>query len=193
MKKVLKNKKGFTLIELLAVIVILALIMSIAVVAMSGVINSSQDNSARRTAANLISGVRQRLMLNGNLKTGTYYFTDGILERGGKTSPLGGDFIYITGNEKDQNGTADKYEKVSGTDGIYIVKGAAVGPTASTTAPSCSPAGPSFIHANIPADGSAAVYTICLVSGDGNRYVEGTETEILADSDDVIKTPTANN
>ena len=186
MKKVLKNKKGFTLVELLAVIVILALIMSIAVVAMSGIIGSSQENSARRTAANLISGVRQRLMLNGNLKTGTYYFTNGILERGGKTSPLGGDFTYITGTEQTDN--VNTYEKVAGTDGIYYKKSGL-----ETTMPECSPSGTSFVHASVPADGSAAVYTICLVSGAGNRYVKGTETEILADSDAVIVTPTANN
>ena len=173
MKKVLKNKKGFTLIELLAVIVILALIMSIAVVAMSGVISSSQENSARRTAANLISGVKQRLMLGGNLKSDTYYFTNGILERGGKASPLGGNFTYIAGTETG-------YTKVSGTDGIYT----------GTKPEKCTASGQSFIVATIPADGSAATYKICLVSGAGNKFIYGTEDQMLSDDDDVIHAAT---
>lgn len=167
MKKVLKNKKGFTLVELLAVIVILALIMGIAVTAMSGVIGSFQKNTARRTAGNIIDGVRQRLMLSGNLKSGTYYFDNAILERGGITSPLGGDYKYVT-NTASMTKVADGVYK--GTDATQC--------KASDTA--------SYVKIVVPTDGSATQYTICLVSGAGNDFIYGLEGDITADKDTVI-------
>ena len=163
----MKNKKGFTLVELLAVIVILALIMGIAVVAMSGVIDSSKKNSARRTAANIIDGVRTKLMLAGELKTGTYYFTNAILEKGGVTSPFGGNYKYKTGTAGNQIGTT----------GIYKL---------SDVLTECSANKTSFVTIEV-VTGQPTKYTICLTSGDGNRYIYGTESQILSDSDDVIK------
>ena len=175
MKNIMKNKKGFTLVELLAVIVILALIMGIAVVAMSGVIDSSEKNSARRTAANIIDGVRTKLMLEGELKSGTYYFTNAILEKGGVSSPFGGNYKYVTS-------TATGMTQV-GTTGVYKVTG---------TAPTCSANAISFIAIDVDDNATDGVlepttYTICLTSGTGNRYISGTENDILADSEDVIK------
>ena len=166
MNRVFKSKKGFTLVELLAVIVILALIMGIAVVAMSGVIDSSEKNSARRTAANIIDGVRTKLMLEGELKSGTYYFTKAILEKGGVTSPFGGNYIYTTGSTGTQVGTT----------GVYRL----------STTPTCSATATSFVKVTV-ATGQPTVYEICLTSGAGNRYISGTENDILADKEEVIK------
>lgn len=172
MKKVLKNKKGFTLVELLAVIVILALIMGIAVAAMSGVIRDSQENSARRTAASLIDGVRSRLTLEGELMTGTYYFTDVILERGGKTSPLGGDYKYATAKGTDETDVAT---------GVFKAK--------TKVADSCTDStARAFVNVTVT-DGAKAQYYICLPSGTGNEYIAGTEEDILADSDSVVHQP----
>ena len=169
MRNVLKNKKGFTLVELLAVIVILALIMGIAVVAMSGVIDSSEKNSARRTAANIIAGVRTKLMLEGEVNTGTYYFTIAILEKGGVTSPFGGDYTYVSS-------TATGMTQIGST-GVYKVTG---------TAPTCSATATSFVTVTVTA-GQPTKYEICLASGAGNRYINGTESDILADKEEVIK------
>jgi len=169
MKNVLKNKKGFTLVELLAVIVILALIMGIAVVAMSGVIEDSKKNSARRTAANIIDGVRTKLMLEGEIKSGSYYFTNAVLERGGVTSPFGGNYLYSAGTGLTQIGTTGVYK--------------------AGTTPTCSDSATSFITITV---GTPNTYYICLTSGDGNDYIEGYETDILADKDDVIKTGATN-
>ena len=169
MKKIMKNKKGFTLVELLAVIVILALIMGIAVVAMSGVIDSSEKNSARRTAANIIDGVRTKLMLEGELETGTYYFTNAILEKGGVSSPFGGNYTYVSSS-------ATGMTQI-GTTGVYRITG---------TAPTCSATATSFVKITVTT-GQPTKYEICLTSGTGNRYINGTENDILADSDSVIK------
>ncbi|MBN2268210.1 MAG: prepilin-type N-terminal cleavage/methylation domain-containing protein [Acholeplasmataceae bacterium] len=49
MTQVLKNKKGVTLVELLAVIVIMGIIAAIAVPAIGGLINSSQERAAEAT------------------------------------------------------------------------------------------------------------------------------------------------
>lgn len=170
MKKVLKNKKGFTLVELLAVIVILALIMGIAVVAMSGVVGESQKNAARKTAANIIDGVRTKLTLEGELRSGTYYFDKAILEKGGVTSPLGGDYKY---------GTSSDGTKVA--DGVY---------KAASVVNTCKSSSTSYVTIEVT-NGAPTVYTICLASGVNYDYINGTENDILADKDDVIKTATA--
>lgn len=61
MKKLLKkrlNQKGLTLIELLAVIVILAIVAAIAVPAIGGIINRSEDKAILSEASNILSGVK---------------------------------------------------------------------------------------------------------------------------------------
>lgn len=173
MRNVLKNKKGFTLVELLAVIVILALIMGIAVVAMSGVINSSERNSARRTAANIIDGVRSKLMLEGELDSGVYQFSNAILEKGGVNSPFGGSYKYAT--------SAPEGATTIGTTGIYKI-------STTINGVSCTATTTSFVIVDVPASGGKTNYYICLTSGEGNNFIAGSETDILADSDAVIAT-----
>jgi len=168
MKNIMKNKKGFTLVELLAVIVILALIMGIAVVAMSGVIGSSQKNSVRRTAASIIDGVRSQLTLAGELKSGVYEFSNSILEKGGVTSPLGGNYVYAT------TGTA-----VTGTNGVYKKAD-------TITNVECKSSTTSYVIVDVPASGGKTNYYICLTSGSNNDFVAGSESDILADKDTVI-------
>lgn len=51
------NKKGFTLIELLAVIVILAIIALIATPIILGIINDARNNSKKRSAEMVSTGV----------------------------------------------------------------------------------------------------------------------------------------
>ena len=83
MKKI--NNEGFTLIELLAVIVILALIMSIAVFSMSGVLDSSKTNAKNRNIEGILDAVSKTYktsMLSGislNLPIEATISSDGVI------------------------------------------------------------------------------------------------------------------
>lgn len=57
MKKI-RNKKGFTLIELLAVIIILAILMTLAITAMSGYIRNARKDTFRTTALQYANAAR---------------------------------------------------------------------------------------------------------------------------------------
>lgn len=57
MKK-MKNKKGFTLVELLAVIVVLAIVMSLAVVAITGVLDNARKATFVADAKSFLDGAR---------------------------------------------------------------------------------------------------------------------------------------
>ena len=58
MKKNKMNQKGFTLIELLAVIVILAILMTLAVTSMQRYINNAKKDTCITTAQQFIDSVR---------------------------------------------------------------------------------------------------------------------------------------
>ena len=179
------NKKGFTLIELLAVIVILALIMGIALTAMSGVINDSKANAARRTAASLIGGVRQRLILDGQVPNGCYTFDNTILQSGGTSSPFDGvDWKYDNATSDGTNnnkhiGSAIHDGKVKG---VYSIA------CDSSEITNCSGASASYVKAEKDATTGKETYTICLTTGEPSyTYIYGTETDMEQDKDDVVK------
>ena len=171
------NKKGFTLIELLAVIVILALIMGIALTAMSGVINDSKANAARRTAASLIGGVRQRLILDGQLADGCYTFDNTILQSGGTSSPF--------------DSVDWKYDTATGTHtGSIIHDGKVKGVYKLASCPSSCATATSFVK--IATTNGKETYSICLTTGNASyTYIEGTETQMEKDDDSVVKSPSA--
>lgn len=102
------NKKGFTLVELLAVIVVLAIVMSLAVVAITNVLDSTRKNSFVADAKSFLEGAHQLVSSDGvsNLfgpsngdfaptcsggTTDTKYIPISAinLDRGGVTSPYG--------------------------------------------------------------------------------------------------------
>ena len=56
--KRLKNKKGFTLVELLAVIVVLAIVMGLAVVGITSVLESTRKSAFAADANSYIEGAR---------------------------------------------------------------------------------------------------------------------------------------
>ena len=56
--KNLKNKKGFTLVELLAVIVVLAIVMGLAVVGITSVLDSTRKSAFAADAKSYIEGAR---------------------------------------------------------------------------------------------------------------------------------------
>ena len=176
MKKM--NKKGFTLVELLAVIVILALIMAIAVVSMGGIMRSAREGTFKDTALSIISGVKQQLAINGqmgNTETGYYFFQERLLEKGGKTSPLGGDILYVAAPDNTgktaTNGSTTKTVTQIGYNGIYKYT--------DTGAPECNATSKSFVKAEYDDTNKIFKYSICLTAGAGNPYINATETELL--------------
>ena len=151
----MKNKKGFALVELLAVIVILALIMGIAVVSIGSVLSSSRNKVMFENAQSVISGVKKQFAINNEAPEGNAYgFNSSLLESGGITSPLGGNFLYGTP-------TANVI-----TTGLWKLASVPTTCTASTES-----------YIKVDANG---VYTICLTAGAGNKYITGTEAEMSA-------------
>ena len=73
MKKL--NKKGFTLIELLAVIVILALLVAVAIPAVTKYLNTSRKGVFADNAAAAISAVRNESIFEGNIPTDGKVYT----------------------------------------------------------------------------------------------------------------------
>ena len=158
----MKNKKGFTLVELLAVIVILALIMSIAVISIGGVLDSTRKSTFKETAVSIISGVRQQLILANQLDSGDYQFTKSLLEKGGTESPLGGTF-----------NIDDSFSSCSNAIGSYVCK-----VSSSNTAGSCTSTTKSFVH--VTKNNNVVTYSICLTAGSGKYYINnGNETDLL--------------
>lgn len=134
MKKL--NEKGFTLIELLAVIVILAVVLGIAIPAVSQYITKSRKNGYVDNLVQFIDAARKGATLGDeyslpvdNNHATVIYFSKlaGALEKGGQTSSYGeeweldGSFVVIV-----NDGTADspKYTYyVTASDGKYVSGG----------------------------------------------------------------------
>ncbi len=175
----MKNKKGFTLVELLAVIVILALIMSIAIVSIGGVLNSARQSTFKETAVSIINGVRQQLTLANSLPTSgsqRFFFESRILEKGGK-SPLGGDIQFVSG-------LSDGKIDVSATTTANLRAATAIGNMGiyrddTSTDTTCGVGLRSYVTVKKDSTNNVYTYSICLTAGAGQKYIEGTETELL--------------
>ena len=165
----MKNKKGFTLVELLAVIVILALIMSIAVISIGGVLQSTRQSTFKETAASIVDGVQKQLLVANELKAGDYVFKDTIIEKGGDKSPLGGDIKYA---ETAADGIVA--DNQIGTSPVYRANGTMT----------CSDTGPSFVHVTYDENTYKYTYSICLAAGQHEYYIYNAELSRLLDSKD---------
>lgn len=118
MKKL--NRKGFTLIELLAVIIILAILMTLAITAMSGYITNAKKDTFVTTAQSYAGSARLSF-INGEYDTIARgdciaIKTSGIeLESGSKDSTFGGGYddansYVVISNNASANEETDKYE-----------------------------------------------------------------------------------
>lgn len=95
MKKLINNKKGFTLIELLAVIVILAILVMVAIPAVTKYLNTARQGTFADNAQSAISAVRNDVIAKG-LQEKTYDLSEinELLEKKLLTSPFGGEYCY---------------------------------------------------------------------------------------------------
>ena len=101
MKKL--NKKGFTLIELLAVIVILAILIAVAVPAITRYLASARANTFKDNALSALEAVRKEKIINGGTTT-KYDLTaiNNLLDKKLSNSPYGNPYtgacVTITSN-----------------------------------------------------------------------------------------------
>ena len=90
----MKNKKGFTLIELLAVIVILAILVAVAIPAVTRYLNTARKGTYSTNAQAAISAVRNDVITKG-ITVDSYYTMENVnklLEKKLETSPYGEDY-----------------------------------------------------------------------------------------------------
>lgn len=172
----MKNKKGFTLVELLAVIVILALIMSIAIISIGGVLNSARQSTMKETAVSIINGVRQQIIVANELKEGDYVFTKSLVEKGGDKSPLGGNFKIAESLTcgTDQQKIGDNICRIG-------------------TNTACNAGTNSFVRVSKDSN-NVYTYSICLITSAGNKSItptDGTEAKLLDNNNNtmIVDTP----
>lgn len=123
--KRLKNRKGFTLIELLAVIIILAILMTLAITAMSRYIVNARKDTFITTAQQYANAARLSFVNNeyDQIARGSCIAikTSGIaLESGSTESPFGHDYVdtddsdvtsyVVVRNTASATDESDKYE-----------------------------------------------------------------------------------
>lgn len=131
MKK-LRNNKGFTLVELLAVIVVLAIVMGIASIAITNLLNNTRKTSFVRSAEVYIEGARKLISVSDVMVSAQYSLPecksgstpeeiniDDIETEKKPRSPYGGDFsgtVYIKAIPVGEN----DYSSCSYTYSIYL-------------------------------------------------------------------------
>ena len=187
----MKNRKGFTLVELLAVIVILALIMSIAVVSIGGILDNSKYSTFKETGVSVINAVRQRLLVAGELRNGTnyYYFKGTVLEKGNEKTSFGSNISYIGAEGTGTNAGKwlvgkTKYASLQqiGDSGVYRVTAGTAG--SSSQIGYCVSTSKSFVKVVGNIDTGVFTYSICLTSGSGNKYIYNATEDALLNSSD---------
>lgn len=121
----MKNKNGFTLIEMLAVIVILGLLLSIAIPAVTKTIEKSRRKAYIDNAIEYISSAAQSIakgeIIVRNTNTTYYIHINNIkTEKGNKTSPYGGEFDAYVIVTLDENNKFTYYWTSMDTSGHYV-------------------------------------------------------------------------
>ncbi len=131
MKK--QNKKGFTLMELLAVIVILAILLGVAIPAVSSYINSSRKSGYTDNVLQYISAARHSALLGefdmpadqNDATIIPFELLVDKLERNAKASPYGGSYLDGAPGKNNSRTTVSSYVVIvqeSGNDDKVVYK-----------------------------------------------------------------------
>ena len=132
--KNLKNRKGFTLVELLAVIVVLAIVMGLAVVAITGVLDNARKATFAADAKSFLEGAHSLVNADdinnmiGTSSSAKYapdcktnstpvYITIALikLQQGGTKSPYGNTYVIGEATEPSTSAPTTSHIKVEAT------------------------------------------------------------------------------
>ena len=146
----MRNKKGFTLVELLAVIVVLAIVMGIAAVSLTNVMDTTRKNAYVATAQQFINGTKDYVKVNdlslgdnsdipqcSSNENSTKIYLEKIKTEGGENdkSPYRkkidktSSFVQVTASAMDSDNSCTYSYAIFITDGTYRI-GATDKPTA---------------------------------------------------------------
>lgn len=123
MKKLLNNKKGFTLIELLAVIVILAILVMVAIPAVTKYLETSRKSTFIDNARAAVEAVRQDYVINGGAKMRDKAAIDSLLEKKLIRSPYGNQYTSACVKINDDNSSDNMTQAKSVTYSICLSDG----------------------------------------------------------------------
>ena len=165
MKKLNLNKKGFTLIELLAVIVILALLVAVAVPAVTRYLNTARAGVFANDAATAISAVRNEVMASNVL-----------------TSATSDSAMYIELNEINKLIESSK-QMYKSSYGPYYTGSCNEGDY--TNEKDCIAAGKKWTsnsYVKVNYDASEGTYSYCIYLTDGLHYIDQNEENVVSEN-----------
>jgi len=142
----LKNNKGFTLVELLAVIVVLAIVMGLAVVGITSVLDNTRKNAFASNAKLFIEGARNLVRsdaaaswLGGSTSyapacgsTSTINISDIPLDQGGTISPYNSPYTSTSKVVITADASCNYSYAIFLSDGVYAI-GSSETPLAETS------------------------------------------------------------
>ncbi len=161
------NKKGFTLVELLAVIVVLAIVMSLAVVAITNVLDTTRKNSFVADARSFLEGAHN--LVSGDAASSFFGSEAGEYAPSCSVAAGGTKFIPIDSINLERGGTRSPY-------GNQYQKGSG-GPVAD------APASGSFVKvvSTVDKDTNDCTYAYSIYLTDG-VYSIGSKDEPIAEA-----------
>ena len=122
--KIIKKKKGFTLIEVIAIIIILGIISTIAIITIKNVIEDAKKEAYKVSVEHLFSATETFLFLNGNELTNEGIEANSITTLDNNKFISGIIFLNDNGNYEVNDVSDGDYCANGEIDNLHIIKGA---------------------------------------------------------------------